>query len=328
MLTASKTRRSCYSIAMKLRLALNKFIIAQTADGLKDSTLNWYLSLLSKFIDHYPDKTISEITTDELRLYIVHLRGLDARWQGEEREQAGRLSPDTINAHTRALHKFWSWVALEYEIKNPMRSIKYPRKPDAKPKAISLDDVGRLYDATGDDLVGVRNRALLAFLIDTGCRAGGLLALRPDDVDIQRRRAIVTEKGDKTRTVFFTEWTADVLSAWFAQRLPARTVFYNFETLEPLTNSGLRGILKRLAKRAGVTGRVNPHSFRHCFAREYLRAGGNLATLSKEMGHRDTKTTIDHYTIYTEDEIGESHEQFSPANRLKQKSDPDTSASL
>lgn len=315
-----------YNIAMNLRLALQKFLIAMTADGLKQTTLDWYAALLTPFIERHEPKSLTDVTTDDLRNYLVYLRSKDTRWEGDERERPGRLSPDTISAHTRALHKFWSWAATEYQIANPMRSIKYPRKPPAKPKAISLEDVALLYAATGDDVIGARNRAILALLIDTGCRAGGLVGLRLEDVDIERRRATVTEKGDKTRTIFFTQWTADVLKEWIDQRQPAaRHLFYNAETFQPLTVSGLRGILKRLAKRAGVTGRVNPHSFRHCFAREYLKNGGNLATLSKEMGHRDTKTTIDHYTIYTDDEIAQSHEQHSPVHWLRNKNAPDDS---
>jgi len=304
---------------------LQKFILAQSADGSKDSTLNWYTSLLGAFIEQNADTAITEIATDELREYINELRERDSRWEGEDREQAGKLSEDTINAHIRALHKFWGWLADEYDISNPMKRIKYPKKPEAKPKAIPLADVLKLWAATGDDLIGVRNRALLAFLLDTGCRAAGLLGLKPEDVELEQHRATVTEKGSRTRLIYFTEFTAGILAEWMSQRVQARTVFYNFETLRPLTASGLRGILKRLAKRAGVVEHVHPHAFRHAFANGYLRSGGNLATLSKLMGHRDVKTTIDHYIHFTQDDLGEQGEQFSPAHRLQKKNAPEDS---
>jgi site-specific recombinase XerD len=288
---------------MNVKTALADFLEAASADGLRLSTLDWYKYLLSPFADAH-NLSLESVETKNIRQYINGLR-----------EKYG--SEDTISGHIRALHKFWSWCADEYSIPNPMRSIRYPKKPEAKPKAISLDDVDKLFTATGNDLVGVRNRALLSLLIDTGCRAGGLLQMRPEDVELSDLRALVNEKGNKTRKIVFTEYTAAAIQRWIAIRLPAPTLFYNFETLKPLTHSGLRGILKRLARRAGVTGKVNPHSFRHAFAREYLRANGDLATLSKLMGHADESTTLHHYANFTSDEAAEAHRKYSPMNRLK-----------
>jgi len=285
------------------------------ADGLKTKTLDWYRALLGAFAAEH--STLESVTVKDMRLYIVALRGQDYHLAGTNKvKKEGGLSESTISAHIRALHKFWRWAANEYQIANPMSGVKYPKKPEPKPKAIPMDSVQRLFAATGDDHIGIRNRALLALLIDTGCRAGGLVGLRVEDVDIQQRRAIVLEKGGKTRAVIFTDYTGALIQQWLDVRLPAPTLFYNFETLKPLTTSGLRGILKRLAKRAGVEGKFNPHSFRHLFAREYLKAGGDLATLSKLMGHRDVTTTVHHYAIFTPSEIADKHEQFSPMNQV------------
>jgi integrase/recombinase XerD len=136
-------------------------------------------------------------------------------------------------------------------------------------------------------------------------------------VDIERRRALVTEKGDKTRYVLFSSACAALLMRWIAVREAVIPFFHSMDTVEGLTVGGLRTILRNIARRAKVTGRVNPHSFRHAFAREYLRAGGDLATLSRLMGHRQTRTTVEYYTLFTETEIAAAHERYSPLTLLQ-----------
>ena len=65
-------------------------------------------------------------------------------------------------------------------------------------------------------MLDVRDRAVILMLFDTGCRVGGLCGLRVSDVDLERRRAVVTELGGKVRIVFFREETAEALEAWLA----------------------------------------------------------------------------------------------------------------
>jgi integrase len=74
-----------------------------------------------------------------------------------------------------------------------------------------------------------------------------------------------------------------------------------------------------------VTGKVNPHAFRHAFAREYLRARGDLSTLSKLMGHSHESITLHYYAQFTPDEVAQAHDRYSPMNRLRNKNAPDNS---
>jgi site-specific recombinase XerD len=303
---------------MSLERAIDDFIEALIADGMKPKTVAWYRSLLGHLMHAFADARLKEIDTKMLRKHIVNLREQTEHWNGSQRKlMPGKLSEDTINAHVRSMHRFFRWCATEYSTPNPMLNIRYPKKPEAKPKAIATDNLLKLFDACDGSRLPERDRAILALLIDTGCRAGGLVGLRIDDVDMQAQKAIVTEKGNKTRTIYFTRTTQLILSEYVARRSPdVSPLFYNLDTLEPLTTYGLRHLLKRLAKRAGVTGRVNPHSFRHSFAREYLRAGGDLSTLSRLMGHRDVTTTVHHYAIFSQDEVREAHEKYSPGRLL------------
>ena len=55
----------------------------------------------------------------------------------------------------------------------------------------------------------------------------------------------------------------------------------------PLTKSGLEQAVRSLAREAGIEKRVYPHIFRHSFATEWLRRGGNIISLQRILGHSD-----------------------------------------
>lgn len=286
-----------------VEIAVREFVIACQADGLSRSTVEWYQSILGRFVGLHGGDQLREVGAAAMRRYLVGLRrAYDAE--------------STVSAHTRALHRFWKWATVEYRIENPMRTIRYPQPVTPVPRAASLDDLRAMFAAAEGTPNASRDRSILALLLDTGARAGGLVTLRADSVDLEKGRAIVTEKGGKSRAVRFTAPTAQELRAWLDQRAPVATLYYNLETLEPLTRNGLYQLLRRMARRAGVAGRFNPHSLRHTFAREYIQAGGDVVTLSRLLGHRDVSTTVNHYAIFTDDELARSHEKYSPAGRL------------
>lgn len=300
---------------MKLQTAIADYLLSCEADGLSSASLKWYRSLLLVFLAAFQDHETDTITPPMIRQYIVSLQNRTVRYAGaaQKPQQAGGLSAASVAAHVRALHAFWGWCAREYGIQNPMANIRRQKNPAPKPKAISPSDFVRLFNATEDDETGKRDRAILCFLADTGCRLGGLLGLTINDLVIDDRRAYVHEKGDTRRAVVFTSYTGRVLQQWLQVRQSgAATVFISMTTGEPLTDSGVNQILRRLKARAGVTGRVNPHSFRHNFAREYLRNGGDLATLAKLLGHSDISTTASYYAVFSQDELADFHEKFSP----------------
>jgi integrase/recombinase XerD len=278
-------------------------------------------------------RPINEVTIAELRLCIIDLRAQEARYtNAPQRPQiAGGLSVDTLRSHIRALRRFFRWCVLEYGLdpaSNPMPRIRMPACPQAPPKGITLQDLKALFQACDNSPMGIRNRAMIAFMADTGCRAAGMLTLRLDDLDLYLCRAQVTEKFDKTRIVLFTPLTAYLLRLWMDIHPPnVPTVFCSLGPTtyaQPLSLTGLHGVLKRLKQRAHIQGRVNPHAFRYGFAREYLKNGGDLASLARLMGHSDVSVTANYYAIFTQDELQVKHNQFSPMrNFYAQKERPD-----
>jgi site-specific recombinase XerD len=139
--------------------------------------------------------------------------------------------------------------------------------------------------------------------------------------DVEVEQVTLREKGDKVRYGFFSDLTRRALIAWLEVRPTDKGggLFVNLGTRGDgqLTDQGVREMLKRLKRKSGVKGPVNPHSFRHGFAREYLTNGGNLASLADTLGHSDVKVTWASYAVFTFDELKAAHARYSPVARLE-----------
>jgi len=289
--------------------AIASFLLACRADGLSPRTVEAYQTRLLPLQRRHPDTPITNITTDDLRALIADL-------------YADR-SPHTVHGHVRALKRFFRWLADEGLIqRNPADRIRLPRLPQAPPKAIADDDLRRILIAaatSGSDWERRRNAAIILFLADTGCRLGGMLGLRVDDLDLGRRLARVREKGGQWRFLFLLPETARALADYLDARAAVAgdtDALWLTHDGRPLSRWGVRSILRRLARRAGVRGPVGAHAFRHRFAIHYLLAGGDLASLADLLGHRNVETTKSYYARFALDDLQRKHDEFSPAKGL------------
>jgi site-specific recombinase XerD len=306
---------------MNLNEALNQFVLASKANGLRDTTIKWYESIVLQMIATLGNVPIDSVTPTQMREYIVSLREKKSRYANatNKPEQKGALSDNTIASHLRAYHRFWAWVSEEYDVTNPMKNVKRPKQSKPLPKAISAEDFIKLFNATERSRAGFRDKALLVMLADTGARLGGVIKMKVEDIDFIHRRAVVTEKGNIQRLVYFTPFTSRLTMHWLNMRQMNSThVFTNLKTGEPLTVSGVHQMLKRLSSGMGITGRINPHSFRHAFAREYIKNGGDVVTLAQLLGHQDVKVTADYYAIFDDSELRTFHDQHTPMRKLEE----------
>jgi integrase/recombinase XerC len=193
---------------------------------------------------------------------------------------------------------------------NPLRNTRYPQKPAAKHRAATLEDILKMFK-----VANTRDRAIIAFILDTGARAGGVCGLKPEDVNLETRTATVTEKGRKTRQVPFKGFTVTALEAWLKERQPqAEYLFHALDTGKRLKTNGLTQAMGRLGRRAGVKGRSNPHSLRHAFSNAFYTAGEGkyLVELARIMGHRDLRTLIENYVSRTDEHVRAAHDSYSP----------------
>lgn len=307
---------------MNLQTAVDEYLLAAAADGLKQATLKWYTSVFKELVKELGGGDLATITPKHLREYIVGLRSRKSRYidASQKPEQEGGLSESSIVSHVTAMHALFLWCSREYSIPNPMGNIRRPPRPPAIPKAIDRNTFITIFNNAGEGHDGIRNRAILALFADSGCRLGGLCSMLILDIDLDRREAQVTEKG-KYRTIQFTFYTAQLIRQWLAirpnsQDLHVFTSFKHGNETKRLTESGVHQMLKRIKARTKVKGRVNPHSFRHNFAREYLKNGGDIVTLARLLGHSDINTTAAYYAVFSQNELKDMHGKYTPMNDL------------
>lgn len=306
---------------MLLIKALKGFIRARQADGLSPESIRWYRTYLRPFARRFRGFQVERITPDLIRRHIQEMQGQKTRYRGAKQkpEQPGPLSPQTIRGRVRAICTFLNWYWDEYDLEprsNPMRRIKAPPVPSPEPKAADVDDIIKMLEACDDSTLGRRNRGMIAFLADTGCRAKGLLGLTLDHLDLEHGRALVREKGERVRFVSLSEYGIWAMQQWLEVRpVEASTVFcalHHKHYARPLTSAGLHYALMKAAEKAEVQGVFNPHSFRHGFGRHLSLQGVSLAAVSQMMGHSSITVTAQYYARFNQEELAALHRKASP----------------
>lgn len=278
---------------MTLDDAITTFL-AEQRGILSPSTITWY-SIRFNWLAPIHARDITSITTDDLRRIYQPL--------------AKRLAPYTAYMVVVAWRRLFNWMAQRGDLeRNPAAQLKKPPLPDEPPRAISRSAMLKMLAAA--QAHSPRDYAILCLLIDSGARVGGLAGLRLGDLELERGRATVREKGlggqRRSRTIHIKARTIAAIRAWLDTRsVDGRSVF-------GLAAGGIYQMLERTSQRAHVRGRFNPHAFRHAFARGMLENGADLATVSALMGHRDVSVTVRFYARWSDAELHRAHHRFSP----------------
>ncbi len=155
---------------------------------------------------------------------------------------------------------------------------------------------------------GIRNRALVGLLLDTGMRLGELAGLSPADLEMEDRLLKVTGKGNRSRRIPFSEASAQNLAVWLKVRGKAPG------NLFLLSYDGTRMLLKRIEREAGVP--IWAHRFRHQAATMLVRKKVNPSAIRRIMGHRQLSTTEKYVTLYARD-LRDQHDEASPLESVR-----------
>lgn len=303
---------------MDLERAVELYLAAQQG-MISPKTMRIYKQSLSVLLAYLGNRDASAITLDDLRAFRASLfeRGERYAANTSRPRESGGLSVWTIHGHIRVTRQFFRWLSDDGKIgMNPAARLALPNLGNEPPKGISESDLQKMFAVAK---ASKRDYALLLFLADTGCRIGGAAGLELDDLDFEKRWAVVREKGKggrkKVRTVFFNSPTAGALRAWLEERAQmhkATTTTRVFVGRKgALTPEGLYAIVKQIGKQAGIVGRFNPHSFRHGLARSLLERGLDLGRVSRILGHSDERVTARFYGVFSQHELADAHEKFS-----------------
>jgi site-specific recombinase XerD len=164
------------------------------------------------------------------------------------------------------------------------------KRPTKLPSVLSPDELRRLFAVAADE---PKYQALMMVLYGAGLRISEAFALKPGDIDSQRMLIHVRSgKGNKGRMVKLSAQLLAVLRDYWRAARPKEWLFPQAaDATRPMDGGGGFRIVKRFARRAGITRTVGPHTLRHSYATHLLDAGTDLRTIQVLLGHRNIKTT-------------------------------------
>jgi integrase/recombinase XerD len=271
------------------------YLGAKRIDGLSPQTIKNYKYTLELFAKQV-SKSVTKITTDDIRGHIAQLSA------------SRNLKESSLQTHINTLRAFFGWLHVEEKIKkNPMlkiRSLKMDRK-NAR-QALSVEELERLRNVC----TGYREKAIVEFLVSTGCRLSEITQLNIDDLNFNDRNVIVTGKGGKDRLVYFSVRARLMLQEYIKQRKGGTGLFVSSKTpYLPLKQRAIQRIIFNIGERAGLSTRVHPHLLRHTFATLALNSGMDVTVIQRLLGHEDIATT-QIYATMNEDVILHQYNKY------------------
>lgn len=247
-----------------------------------------------------------DLRREDLRAYQRHLA-------------ATLKSPASRFRALVAVRSWLRWLAREGLLESDLsNSITLPKLSERLPKPIEADELTRLLRALPMETpLQKRNRALVYFLISTGCRISEALALDRTDVPRQGNRLIVTGKGNKQRPVFLTEDAKRAVEDYLLCRTDTSlALFVNYDRrahddrARRLTAHGARHVVGRIRRELGAWSFKSPHVARHTAATTLLEVtGGDVRLVQEVLGHANLNT-LQGYTKIVDSRKQEAYRRY------------------
>ncbi len=283
--------------------------------GTSRSTLDSYARDLRRYADHVVAAgatSIGELTAGHVTAFLAGLRS-----GGPDHQPLARSSAARALVAVRGLHRFAHREGLvEHDV---AREVSPPNPPQRLPKALPVDQVLRLLECGGgEDVRGLRDRALLELLYSSGARITEAVGLDVDDVDTHDRTLLLDGKGGRQRRVPLGRPALEALDAYRVRARPAllsrgrgsSAIFVN-SCGGRLSRQSAWNSLKAAAQRAGITTEVSPHVLRHSFATHLLEGGADVRVVQELLGHASVATT-QVYTLVTVNTLREVYATAHP----------------
>lgn len=316
-----------------LSIAIEGFLIARKADGYSPSTIAQYKWGLNRFLLQTGDRAVTDYSITDFRAFMAWLRT-----DYKPNRSSGNTSPlsdgSLFNAW-KAIRAFYLWLHDEYQIPRPDLEWKRPQFEYPEIVPFTEEEVRHLLSAAEFTAsaqtngrksfkmrrpTAKRDRALILLLLDSGVRVSECARLKMSDVNLEVGEIHVqpfrSSRKSKPRTIPIGAKT--IKSLWIYQALQKRVnddFIFLTKDGKKMDKDSIRLVLHEIGDRAGVVN-VHPHRFRHTFAIQYLRNGGDIFTLKKILGHSTLKM-VEKYLSIVDIDITNAHRKASPADNWK-----------
>ena len=288
--------------------------------GLASNTITAYRHDLERFFHYLSINQLAfdQIKVDDLSLYVAWLRGM-----GNTEFKIGHSS---IARNVISLRSYYNYLAKEHKLNNPAANFKPPKIAKRLPKALSIEQILSILNIAGDDLISLRDKAMLELLYSTGARVSELINLNALDISTTSNNGEVSTtvklkgKGGKERVVPIGSFAVKAVNDYLTRSRPSllkvstqRSLFLN-QRGGRLSRQSAWNVVAASAKRVGLTEQVTPHSMRHSFATHLLDGGADIRVVQELLGHASV-TTTQIYTLITIDKLRESYASAHPRSR-------------
>lgn len=284
---------------------LADFLLDVQAANRASGTLQFYREKLTAFLEFLAEQGISTpqaITPQSIRSFLISLQP--------------NHTTGGIHAYWRAMRAFLRFLQREGVLeRNPLNRVRTPEVEQPILDPITPDVINALLGTCDTTPMGTRDKAILLTLLDSGLRAGELLRLTVNDVDLNDGSITIHKaKSRKGRIVFISPYTRRALRRYLRNHTENNAALFISNSGAALTYDTLRAIVTRRAKQAGVKPPAL-HSFRRTFALTMLRNGADVVTLSRLMGH-GSLPVVQRYLKQLKDDLGNVHSKNSPVESI------------
>jgi len=293
-----------------------------TIKGFKNY-LQLELSLSSNSIDAY-------LHDVEKFVQFLELKEIDIKPEKVEQQQIEGflqwISEIGLNARSQArilsgLKAFYKYLLMEDMIDiSPTELLEAPKIGRKLPEVLSIEEINSIIKAI--DLSkpeGERNKALLETLYSCGLRVSELVTLKLSNLILNEGFIRVVGKGDKERITPIGSVAIKHIKIYIeGKRNHMQNIDPESEDIlflnrrgKQLTRVMIFTIIKELAKTAGITKTVSPHTFRHSFATHLVEGGADLRAIQEMLGH-ESITTTEVYTHLDREYLRQAILDFHP----------------
>ncbi len=273
-------------------------------------TLRAYRKDLEAFAEYVKDKRPE-------RIELIDVRGFIAQ------QTKSGLNKATAGRRLASVRSFFKYLNREgYAVSNPAKLVSSPRTQKLLPRFLAVDDVFALVEKPqGIGFLIARDRAILELLYSSGLRVSEIAGLSVEDVNTREGLVKVRGKGKKERLVPVGSKAVDALKSYLVEKLLLKkrtgAMFLNRRGTK-LSERGVRRIVVKYAKLAGISGRMGPHVLRHTFASHLLQSGADLRVIQELLGHSSLSTT-QKYTHLDITHLMDVYDKAHPFSRKEQE---------
>ena len=210
------------------------------------------------------------------------------------------ISGRSLQRNLSSIRAFYRYLLKTGEVStNPAIGIITPKTARKLPKLLDVDQVCQLLEIKKNDVLAIRDKAILELIYSSGLRLAEIISLDIDDIDFSDRVLTVTGKGKKTRNIPIGKYAIQAIDDWLKNR---QALTSNNKKALFISNRGnrisprsIQERTKKWAIKQGLSPNVYPHMLRHSFASHILESSGDLRAVQELLGHADISTT----QIYT-----------------------------